>query len=398
MSGLEILNRVLHIIQIIGIVLPHAQVDNSIKDVLEEAPGRLKRINVNVEDVDLLPDIKTLLFLSASEGFESIFHHLLFTQEELINRATRRSVLTSPSSLAQLKQVARQLFESEENIKVLGMIAKLDIHQRSSSKGVYHGLFRVLKELFALPNGLKQAQLLFCHFSQIHCLKSKSLVLRKQCRRERWDENINQGEKIAAEIVFFEGNCTIQQDFLKAARYLNAALSAGNSEANYYLGMLYRTGRGVQICNRTALRFFEKGARAKDPKAIAELGECYIFGVGVEVNDPLAVAYTKMASDAEDPKAIYWRALQKMYGNSTDRNLTTTRNLAEKAVKKGYQNAKLILAKCYHLGLGVERDATKTIDLWTEVVDAGGITCVGELGPIYEHGLGVDVDFRKAAE
>ncbi len=63
-------------------------------------------------------------------------------------------------------------------------------------------------------------------------------------------------DRLATEIAFYEGNRSIQKDFLKAARYFNAALIAGNSEANYYLGMLYRTDSGVEICNETAFQFF----------------------------------------------------------------------------------------------------------------------------------------------
>ncbi len=193
---------------------------------------------------------------------------------------------------------------------------------------------------------------------------------------------------MATGIAFYEGNRRIRKDFVKAARYLNAALRAGNSEANYYLG----------ICNKTAFQFFEEEMRARGPKAIAELAECYIFGIGVDVNDALAVVYMKMSSDAGDPKGMYWRGSTKMYGRMTERNFSTARRLAKKALRKGYQDAKMIFAVCYYHGLGVERNVKKTVELCAELIAAGRTDCVAELGPIYEHGLGVDVDWQKAAE
>ncbi len=401
MSGFEILGGVLNIVQAIGVILHHVQDHRSIKDVLEEAEARAKRIHSNIQHVNLLPDVESILSLFIEETiaeFEAIHHQLLVIQEKVMNRTIARSVLTSPSTLEQLKEIEQRLREKEHNIKVMGMIAKLDVDQRSSSNDMRHGFSKVLTELDAHSNGVQPARSMFCHVCQRRYSKSKSLVLENQCREERWAENIDLDDRLATGIAFYEGNRCIRKDFFKAARYLNAALDAGHSEANYYLGMLYRTGSGVQMCNETAFQFFEKGTRAKDPKAMAELAECYIFGIGVDVNGPLAVAHAKMASDAGDPKGMYWRGLQKMYGCTTDRNLLTARQLAEKAIKKGCENAKMILAVCYHHGLSVERNALRAIELWTELINAGAIECIEELAPIYEHGLGVDVDLHKAAE
>ncbi len=131
---------------------------------------------------------------------------------------------------------------------------------------------------------------------------------------------------------------------------------------------------------------------------MTELAECYIRGIAVGVNEPLAVAFSKMASDAEDPKGMCWHGSMKMYGRKTERNILTASQLAEKAVEKGYQDPKMILAVRYFHGLSIERDPLKAVELWTEVIESGRIDCVLELGPIYEHWLSVDVDLHKAAE
>ncbi len=85
----------------------------------------------------------------------------------------------------------------------------------------------------------------------------------------RWIEKIDSEDTLATGIAFYEGNRSVQKDFQKAARYLNAALNAGNSEAHYYLGMLYRNGWGVQISNKTVFEYYDKGTRLKDPKSLA---------------------------------------------------------------------------------------------------------------------------------
>lgn len=92
-------------------------------------------------------------------------------------------------------------------------------------------------------------------------------------------EEIDATDKLATGIAFYEGNQSVEKDFQKAARYFNAALSARKREANYYLGLLYQTGQGVDRCNISAFEFFSSGMSAIDPKAMRELGKCYLFEV-----------------------------------------------------------------------------------------------------------------------
>ncbi len=145
-------------------------------------------------------------------------------------------------------------------------------------------------------------------------------------------------------------------------------------------------------------KYFEKGARSKDPKSMAQLSVCYFFGDGVEVCDPLSGVYAKMSAEAGDPYGMFLRADHKLYGTITEQNLSVALNLSKKALEKGINKAKMTLATCYFHGLSVDQDVPKAIQFWTESIDAGGYSCIVDLAPCYEHGFGVDVDLQKAPE
>ncbi len=381
----------MNILQIIGVVLRHVQDHKSVKDVLEEAEARAQRIYANIQEVKLLRVVESVLsyFINETVGeFERIRDEFLLIQEKVMNRPMARSVLASPATLAQLKEILSCLKQKEQNIKLMGMIAKLDVGLQSCAKDVKEGFTKVLVELNTQSEDVRPAKAMFCHICRMQLLNSEG----------RWIEEIDSEDKLATGIAFYEGNRSVHKDFLKAARYLNSALNAGNSEAYYYLGMLYRYGNGVQRCNKTAFDYFEKGSRSKDPKAMGELSVCYMFGEGVEVNSALASAYSKLSAEGGDPHGMFQRAEHKLFGIITDKNIKVAFDYAKKAHEKGNNAAKMTLATCYFHGLSVEQDLPEAIKLFTECIEGGAYSCIVNLAPCYEHGFGVDVDCEKAAE
>ncbi len=381
----------MNILQIIGIVLRHVQDHKSVKDVLEEAEARTKRIYTNIRQVKLLPGVESVLSLFINEtveDFERICDELLLIQEKVTNRTTARSVLASPATLSDLKEILSRLKQKDENIKLMGMIAKLEVGLQSCATDIREGFAKVLMELNAQSEDLRPVKAMLCHVCRTQLLNSG----------DQWIEEIDSVDKLATGIAFYEGSQSVPKDLQKAARYLNAALNAGNSEAYYYLGMLYRSGGGVEKCNITAFKYFEKGTRSKDPKSMAQLSACYWYGEGVELSDPLAVAYAKMSAEAGDPYGMYLRAEHTLYGTITGRNISVAFNLSKKAFEKGNKQAKRQLAACYFHGLTVEQDLSTAIQFWIECVEDGGYSCIVDLASCYERGLGVDVDLQKAAE
>ena len=241
------------------------------------------------------------------------------------------------------------------------------------------------------------AKVIVYEVCKMKTIESKDVYDTSHLNESRWLKGADPSDKLAMGISWYNGNASFGKDYEKAARHLNAARRAGVSEANYYLGMLYQEGLGVERCDLAAVKCFKKGAFANDPKAMTELGSHYIYGLGVETNITLGVQYIEMGAQGGDPRGLAIRSYQKLFGYHTVKNESTAFQLAKAARDKGYMKGSII-GRCYMHGLGVERDPKKAVELWTEAAKAGSYNILTDLALCYEQGLGVEVDLRKAAE
>ncbi len=400
MSGFETLGGILNITQILSAILKHAQDHKSIAEVLEKARTRSTRIHENIR---LLAPLKTQdgvesQFVKGTvQDFGDIHTELSSIQEKLENRNAARTFLTSTETLSRLKCIESRLSHKEHNIQMMGIVLTMAAEQRFTKERVEEISANVV-ELKNRSIDMEPAESLLQQVFQQKFVAMSGVLDESQRRDEGWINQIDGIQKLATGISFYEGNQSFNKDYVKAARYLNAALEAGKWEANYYLGMLYRRGKGVKRCNVTAVHHFEKGTHAKDAKAITALGQCYLLGAGVELNSEIGSGYIQIASAYKDPVAMSIRSWQKLYGHGTEVNPSLAFQLAKKAVKKGNKRAKMNLATCYMHGLGVERNAAKAVRLWDQASKAGALAHLIDLAECYEQGNGVDVDYGKAVE
>ncbi len=136
MSGFETLGGVLNIMQIIGVILRHSKDICNIKGVLEDAAERAKRI---YESIGYLAPLETLdgaqskFITNTVKDFEIIYGPLLGIKVKLENRTTARTVLTSPSTLAELKETESRLAHKDRNIQFIGMMCSLIVKHSTSN-------------------------------------------------------------------------------------------------------------------------------------------------------------------------------------------------------------------------------------------------------------------------
>jgi len=75
-----------------------------------------------------------------------------------------------------------------------------------------------------------------------------------------------------------------QRRFGDAAAIWRELAKRGQPEAQYHLGALYRSGRGVELDLATAVVWFRRAAEAGHPKAQYNLATMYQNGLGVEID------------------------------------------------------------------------------------------------------------------
>ncbi len=108
MSWFETHGAVMNLVQVIDVVSPHTQDNKNVKDVLEDAEASTKRICQNIREVKQLPGAPSVLsvFIDQTNAqLQKIRDELFRVQENVVNRATSRSAVMSPATLAQLKQI-----------------------------------------------------------------------------------------------------------------------------------------------------------------------------------------------------------------------------------------------------------------------------------------------------
>jgi len=96
-----------------------------------------------------------------------------------------------------------------------------------------------------------------------------------------------------------------RMDYATALKYWRPLAELGHARAKFYIGLMYRDGRGVRQDNAEAVKWFRKAAEQGDPDGQALLGFLYEIGLGVPQNDAEAAKWYGMAAEQGDAAAQY---------------------------------------------------------------------------------------------
>ena len=166
----------------------------------------------------------------------------------------------------------------------------------------------------------------------------------------------------------------VKQDLREAATWYRLAAEDGHhSMAQNNLGCLYRDGRGVIQDYKTAAILFLHAADQGNRHAKTNLGWLFERGYGVPRNYPEAFRlYTEAAAERRDFK----KTGQPVPGHPMAQNN---------------------LGRLYLDGKGLRRpDPHEAFKLFTKAADAGNHHALHNLGIMYERGLAVKLDIRRA--
>ena len=189
-----------------------------------------------------------------------------------------------------------------------------------------------------------------------------------------------------------------QYDFRRAARFFRKACRLGVKEAYRHLGDLYYEGHGVEVCYRTAVEFYGKGAAQDDAAAKFKLSWCYLFGHGVEKDGSKSLLHIRGAVDGGSGEAMGVLGYWKLHGKMVLSDHLGAYQLLKKAEKKDVFLTKESLAVCYEKGIGEDRNPSKAFQLYRECFDGGYFMTTARLAHCYDTGTGVKRDPREATK
>ena len=193
--------------------------------------------------------------------------------------------------------------------------------------------------------------------------------------------------------IFMTGR-GVARDPAAAAAWYRAAAKQGNAVAAGNLGVLYANGWGVPQNDAEAVSWFQKAAAAGDSGGANNLGSMYIAGRGVEQSDVLGAKWLLSAAQLGVPEAQY--ALGTLYANGrgVPRDDAQALQWMKASAAQDYVPAQLVLGKMYEAGAGVARDYAEAMRTFRGVDTPEAWY---QLGLMYQQGLGVAASEAEAA-
>ncbi|MFO1090103.1 MAG: tetratricopeptide repeat protein [Hyphomicrobiales bacterium] len=167
-------------------------------------------------------------------------------------------------------------------------------------------------------------------------------------------------------------------DFTGALQHFQRAADAGSTLANWYLGNMYRLGRGVAADQGKAFGYYKAVAMAYDAEqpntklmrvtvdSLVRVADAYRAGVseaGIDKDVPRALNLYSMAAGHGHPAALYGIGLIYLAGDGIQQRPDQGVKWLMRAARKRYAPAETLLGDLYWDGKIVEQDRTRAI-MW----------------------------------
>lgn len=114
---------------------------------------------------------------------------------------------------------------------------------------------------------------------------------------------------------------------------------AGNADAQFNLGLMYRKGDGVPQDNALAAQWYQKAADQGNSEAQLNLGVMYRKGLGVPQDEQKACELYTKSAEAGNISAQFNLGLLYYKGQGMPRDMQTSKKWFGKACSQGHQKA-----------------------------------------------------------
>lgn len=155
--------------------------------------------------------------------------------------------------------------------------------------------------------------------------------------------------------TLYETGRGVPQDFSDAAKWYARAASEAEAPAAYRLGLLHYQGMGVLKDDRKALELFLLAAEQGLPEGQAAVGDMHALGRGVPMNVEQAVHWWQKGADGGVPDARFNLGMAAALGRGMDPN-------------PGKAGEWLFAAALHFLELGRPADALRCLEGMRETV------------------------------
>ncbi len=168
-----------------------------------------------------------------------------------------------------------------------------------------------------------------------------------------------------------EWKAALNQSPAEAARWVHAAATYGNIDAQLHWAQMQLDGYGTKRDPEAAFRWFGIAALSKRADALNMLGRCHELGWGTPVDYAKAVDCFREAADKSDDWAQYNLGCRLLDGRGVGRDPDTAFALFTKAVAQGHMKSLNMLGRCYENGWGCVRDMAEAVRWYRRSAEEG---------------------------
>ncbi|MBU6320508.1 MAG: sel1 repeat family protein [Alphaproteobacteria bacterium] len=168
--------------------------------------------------------------------------------------------------------------------------------------------------------------------------------------------------------------------------FFEKAARSGHVEAQYYLGMMYFEGDGVEKNSENALKWLRQSARKKNADAENLLGVMYFSGDGVTEDPTEAARWFRLAADHGQVTAHENLGSMYLEGNGVPKDEREAARLFRIAAEQDSTSAQVALGTLYLQGVGVPRDPVQSAKWFLVAGRAGDMDAFDYLESLLENG------------
>jgi hypothetical protein len=205
--------------------------------------------------------------------------------------------------------------------------------------------------------------------------------------------------------VMFDSGRGIPKDEQQAMAWYRKAAEQGHASAQFNLGVMFANGRGVPKDEQQAMAWYLKAAEQGDAISQFNLGVMFDNGRGVPKDEQQAMAWYLKAAEQGVARAQF--NLGSMFANGRGVPKDDQQAVAwyRKAAEQGEARAQFNLGAMFAIGRGVPKDDQQAVAWYRKAAEQGDARAQFGLGVMFANGRGVTKDeqqasawYRKAAE
>lgn len=169
-------------------------------------------------------------------------------------------------------------------------------------------------------------------------------------------------------------------EYQAALKLLRKPAENGDDEAQFFVGMLYRDGKGTARDTAAAMRLFRLAADQGYARAINAVGYAYDSGIGAPQDVGKAIEWYRKAVAANDPGALTNLGILYFEGRGVPQDYDHAGKLWLMAAEYSYGPAMNQLGLMYANGTGVARNMRSGLAWWTRSRGLGDLDAAWYLG------------------